>query len=202
PRPRDPFRSARLIYRAITPADDAVFAAIDADRIGYMNSNSTNIKLPGPADTERFRKSVSEEMMGAIICLPAHITTTISSSGTTSTSTPVTSIGQIHLKGSSPHLRHHRHTELGLDILPEFQGKGYGSEAIRWALDYAFRRAGLHKVRVRAFEWNEGAIRLYGKLGFKHEGRERECLWHEGRFWDGIQMGMLEDEWRDLQKEE
>lgn len=90
---------------------------------------------------------------------------------------------------------HHRRTEIGIDILPPFQGQGYGSEAIRWALEYAFSRTGMHKVRICAFEWNEGACRLYRKLGFKEEGRNREAMWHEGRFWDVVDMGMLDREW-------
>jgi RimJ/RimL family protein N-acetyltransferase len=194
--PHDPFRSARLIFRAITPADDAVFAAIDADRIGYMNSNTSNINLPGVFDAEKFRKSVSQELLGAIICIPSPNT------GYSDPSPLPIPIGQIHLKGCGQMYRHHRNTELGLDILPAYQGHGYGSEAIRWALDYAFKRAGLHKVRIRAFEWNDGAIRLYEGLGFKHEGRERESLWHEGRFWDGVEMGMLDREWWELQKKD
>ena len=55
-------------------------------------------------------------------------------------------------------------------------------------------------MSVRAFEWNTGAIKLYERLGFKHEGRGREALWHEGRWWDGLEMGMLEGEWRELVK--
>lgn len=99
-------------------------------------------------------------------------------------------------------MAHHRNTEMGIDILPPYQGKGYGTEAIRWALEYAFHRAGLHKVRIRAFEWNEGAVRLYPRLGFALEGRERESLWHEGRFWDGIEFGMVESEWREIQRKQ
>lgn len=91
---------------------------------------------------------------------------------------------------------------MSIDILPLYQGKGYGSEAIKWGLNYAFKRAGLHKVRIRAFEWNEGAVKLYERMGFKHEGRERESLWHEGRFWDGLELGMLDREWWAMQKEE
>lgn len=89
---------------------------------------------------------------------------------------------------------------MAIDILPLYQGKGYGSEAIRWGLNHAFKRAGLHKVRIRAFEWNDGAVRLYERIGFKHEGREREALWHEGRFWDSIEMGMIDREWWEMQK--
>jgi RimJ/RimL family protein N-acetyltransferase len=110
-------------------------------------------------------------------------------------------IGEIHLSKLAPGAQHHRWTEIGIDILPNFQGKGYGREAIEWALDYAFRRAGLHRVKIRAFEWNTGAVKLYEKLGFKHEGRERETLWHEGRWWDGVMMGMLEGEWWAAQRQ-
>jgi hypothetical protein len=37
-------------------------------------------------------------------------------------------------------------------------------------------------------------------LGFTHEGREREMLWYEGRWWDSVEMGMLEGEWWALEK--
>lgn len=196
-KPRDPFSSARLIYRAVTdsPSDIALFAAINDDRIGHENSNGSNIKLPTPADAEKFRKSLQDDLLGAIICLAPD------ESNSDLGLQQLTPIGQIHLTGLGQRTQHHRRTEVGIDILPEWQGKGYGSEAIRWALDYAFRKAGLHKVRVRAFEWNVGAIKLYERIGFKHEGRERESLWHEGRFWDGIEMGMIDREWWELQKE-
>ncbi|ORY14030.1 acyl-CoA N-acyltransferase [Clohesyomyces aquaticus] len=110
-------------------------------------------------------------------------------------------IGQILLSGSSVRTTHHRNTEIGIDILPPFQGQGYGTEVILWALRIAFERFGLHRVVIRAFEYNEGAVRLYRRLGFKEEGRSRESLWFEGRWWDGFSFGMLEGEWRELRKE-
>jgi RimJ/RimL family protein N-acetyltransferase len=184
--PRDPFRSARLIYRAVrNPEDDTLFAAINDDRIGYINSNGSNIKLPTPSDAVAFREQVAGELLAVAICLPS----------SEDTLTPGIPIGQIHLKGYPPQLMHHRVTEISIDILPEWQNKGYGGEAIKWILEYAFLRAGLHKVRIRAFEWNEGAMRLYERLGFKLEGRARETLWHEGRFWDSVEYGMIDREW-------
>ena len=112
-----------------------------------------------------------------------------------------TPIGEIHLNGSSPRTVHHRRSELGIDILPAYQGQGYGSEAIRWALEWGFKRTGLHKIRILAFEWNEGAWKLYRRLGFVEEGRHREAMWHEGRFWDCIELSMLDREWWALEKE-
>lgn len=48
--------------------------------------------------------------------------------------------------------------------------------------------------------YNEGAVRLYEKLGFKREGVEREAIFSNGKFWDIIELGMLEREWRELQE--
>ncbi|KAF2799814.1 acyl-CoA N-acyltransferase [Melanomma pulvis-pyrius CBS 109.77] len=207
--PTDPFRSARLIYRAVdTPGDNALFSAINDDRAGYVNSNAKNITLPGTADAQRYQKYVVDDtLLGAVICLPSASTSNLTSDErkdvedrdleNTARRVPEAGIpiGVVHLSALSLRMTHHRNTEIAIDVLPAYQGKGYGSEAITWALDYAFRRAGLHRVSVRAFEWNEGAVRLYERLGFKHEGRGRETLWHEGRWWDGIEMGMLDREW-------
>ena len=47
---------------------------------------------------------------------------------------------------SPPKSRHHRSCSLGIVIASGYQGKGYGTEAITWALDWAFRIAGMHAV--------------------------------------------------------
>jgi RimJ/RimL family protein N-acetyltransferase len=207
-----PFSSTRLEYRAIRPADTALFKAIAADAIGFINSSITNIKLPTESDANSFMKECAENyLLGAAIWLkhPNDITDEqkvelVEKAKKEGKEHMVevwgNAIGEVHLSLLSHGSTHHRSTEIGIDILPEYQNRGYGSETLNWALDYAFRRAGLHRVQIKAFEWNEGAVRLYEKLGFRHEGREREAYWHEGRFWDGVRMSMLEQEWRELQK--
>jgi RimJ/RimL family protein N-acetyltransferase len=75
-------------------------------------------------------------------------------------------------------------------------GRGYGSEATALMLEHAFGVLGLHRVALAVFEYNERAIRAYRRVGFSVEGRSREAIWREGRFWDEIQMSILEDEWR------
>lgn len=190
------------MYRAIQfPGDNALFAAINEDRMGYMNSNASNIKLPDASDAEKFQKSVSEELLGCVICLPPDDAQGIEEANDPLAPTKYgPAIGQVQLKKLPFHMQHHRFSELGIDILPAYQGRGYGSEAILWILDYAFRRANLHRVNIRAFGWNEGAIKLYKRLGFKEEGRKRDELWHEGRWWDGVEFGMLDREWWSLQE--
>lgn len=89
---------------------------------------------------------------------------------------------------------------MAIQILPEWQRKGFDGEAIEWILGYAFRSAGLHRVGIRVFAWNEGAVRLYEWLGFVVEGRERQKYWHEGKWWDDIVWELLEGEWRAREK--
>lgn len=86
---------------------------------------------------------------------------------------------------------------MGIRIIPEGQGKGYGSEAIKWVLEWGFLVAGLHRVSIGCFAFNEGARRLYERLGFVVEGRTREVAWKNGGWHDCIEMGMLEGEWRE-----
>jgi ribosomal protein S18 acetylase RimI-like enzyme len=222
PKPYTPNDSERLCFRGVRPTEDLpLFTEIAHDQAGFANSNLGNIGLPAPSDVEKFVKALGEEcLLGAVIWLkPEHDTEQGGAqrgeeggeAGTKESSSKErdsalksrwgTAIGEIHLSRSSPATAHHRATELGIDILPAYQGRGYGVEAINWALDYAFRRAGLHRVRVRALGWNEGALRLYERLGFTWEGRERERLWHEGRWWDCVEYGMLEGEWWAMQRE-
>ena len=56
----------------------------------------------------------------------------------------------------------------------------------------------MHRVSIAAFSFNEGAVRLYQRLGFVLEGRTREVAWYNGKYHDTIEMGMLRDEWLKL----
>jgi hypothetical protein len=46
------------------------------------------------------------------------------------------------------------------------------------------------------FAFNERAIRAYHRVGFVTEGKSREAIWRDGRWWDEIHMSVLEPEWR------
>jgi RimJ/RimL family protein N-acetyltransferase len=74
-------------------------------------------------------------------------------------------------------------------------GRGYGTEATRLMLDHAFTTLGLHRVALSVFEFNTRAIRSYRRCGFQQEGRARDAIWREGRWWDEISMSVLEPDW-------
>jgi RimJ/RimL family protein N-acetyltransferase len=73
-------------------------------------------------------------------------------------------------------------------------GRGYGTEATRLMVEHAFESLGLHRVALAVFEFNARAIRAYIRAGFRVEGRSREAIWRDGRWWDEIQMSVLADE--------
>jgi RimJ/RimL family protein N-acetyltransferase len=81
---------------------------------------------------------------------------------------------------------------IGIDD-PAYLGRGYGTEAIRLALTYAFS-TGLHRVSLRVLASNTRAIACYRKCGFLEEGRERESAFINGRWEDDIIMGVLDRE--------
>ena len=91
----------------------------------------------------------------------------------------------------------HRNRSASFGILigePDARGKGYGTEATRLMLDYAFTALGLHNVLLTCYEFNLAGQRAYQKAGFKEIGRRRQCRWLNGRLWDEIFMDCLATE--------
>lgn len=75
------------------------------------------------------------------------------------------------------------------------RNKGYGTEALRLTLRFAFHELNLHRLQLTVFSYNLPAQRLYEKLGFRREGVFRECLLRDGQRHDMILYGLLASEW-------
>lgn len=95
-----------------------------------------------------------------------------------------------------------RCAEIGIVIgSQENINKGYGREAIHLILEFAFHRMNLHRIELEVHDYNERGYRCYKNCGFKEEGRQREKLFHKGKYCDKIQMGILKEEFSSLEKE-
>ena len=58
--------------------------------------------------------------------------------------------------------------EVGIAIMErEYRGRGYGTEALRHVVEYAFNKLGLTLLGLTAFPSNQRAIRAYEKVGFR-----------------------------------
>jgi RimJ/RimL family protein N-acetyltransferase len=76
----------------------------------------------------------------------------------------------------------------------EFQNRGYGQEATRLLLDYAFNLLNLNSVMLGVFAFNERAIAAYRKVGFREIGRQRQGRIIGRQAYDVVLMDMLANE--------
>lgn len=60
--------------------------------------------------------------------------------------------------------------EIGWTILPEFQGRGYATEAAARAIAFAYDELGWATAMSAIFPGNEQSFRLAGRLGAQHDG--------------------------------
>ncbi len=74
-------------------------------------------------------------------------------------------------------------------------GKGYGTDAMRIILRFAFAELNLHRVSLSVYASNARAIRSYEKAGFAVEGRLRQVVHRDGQRTDEVFMGILRQEW-------
>ena len=65
---------------------------------------------------------------------------------------------------------------------PALRGKGYGEEALRLILEYAFIHLHMERVTIDHFEKNRIAATLYDKVGFTNEGLMRNAGKKNGKY--------------------
>jgi RimJ/RimL family protein N-acetyltransferase len=105
---------------------------------------------------------------------------------------PPVLVGHIGLWGAGPK---DRCASLGIGFGREHIGRGYGTDAMRVIVDYGFRELGLHRIQLGVAPFNPAGIRAYQKAGFVEEGRRRESVLHDGRWYDEVLMSILDHEW-------
>lgn len=75
--------------------------------------------------------------------------------------------------------------------------KGYGTEAMILALNYGFGMFNLHRIELEAYPFNNRAVHVYEKIGFKREGIRRDGAYYNHKYYDMITMSFLEHEFRE-----
>lgn len=205
------WRSERLLYRPVMSSSDEDVAFLDG-----MNSDPVTFGMGGGAlhrpqtkDTAKGLAALLEKSyLAVMICLATEHkeeegTKDTSASeaprSVSSTSAKPQRIGFVCLGmgGDNPIWpgNFSRSQRLSISLVAEYQGKGYGTEAIRWVLDWAFRFGNLHRVGLDTLEYNMGARKVYEHIGFVYEGRQREVTFMGGRYWDMLQYSVLKSEW-------
>lgn len=78
---------------------------------------------------------------------------------------------------------------LGMGLLPEYRGKGFGQQLIEITLQHVNNNSKIEKVELNVFESNENAIKLYRKFGFFEEGKRLKSRKIDGMYDNEILMG-------------
>lgn len=91
----------------------------------------------------------------------------------------------------------HRSATLGCGLARrEESGHGYGSDASRVLVRYAFDHLDLARISASTTERNRAGQRCLEKMGFVQEGRDRQAIYAAGQRWDRLRYGLLRSEQR------
>lgn len=89
----------------------------------------------------------------------------------------------------------HGTAEIGISLGDaQERGKGYGTEAVRLLLGYAFHHLNVWNVWLDTAAYNYGAIRAYEKAGFREIGRRRGARIAGGSRHDIVLMDCTRDD--------
>lgn len=90
--------------------------------------------------------------------------------------------------------------ELGIALGKDHWGKGFGQDAVRTLVDYAFTYLNVNRISLQVLADDLRAIGAYQKAGFVDEGRLRQGAWLRGRFHDELLMSVLREAWKSHRK--
>ncbi|MCZ2108320.1 MAG: GNAT family N-acetyltransferase [Dehalococcoidia bacterium] len=101
-------------------------------------------------------------------------------------------IGGIGLEHVNPE---NRSAELGIALGDKtYWNGGYGTDAMRVLCRFGFEQMNLQRIQLDVHADNTRAIRVYEKVGFKHEGTRRQAFYSFGSYRDVLVMGLLRGE--------
>jgi L-phenylalanine/L-methionine N-acetyltransferase len=97
-----------------------------------------------------------------------------------------TLVGRLSV-GRDPHPASAHVADVGLMVALDARRQGVGTALLQAAVDWA-REAGIRKLELHVFPWNEAAIALYEAFGFVREGFRKGHYRRGGEFVDAILM--------------
>lgn len=85
-------------------------------------------------------------------------------------------------------------------INSQYRHNGYGLDAARIVLRYAFHELRLQKCNSGCVSINAASRALHLKLGFKEEGLRRRSIYMNGRYYDDLMLGLLREEFDEAEE--
>lgn len=97
-------------------------------------------------------------------------------------------VGRLSL-ARDPHSASHHVADLGIMVAAGHRRRGVGRALLEQALSWA-RDAGVRKLELHVFPWNEPALQLYESFGFVREGLRRAHYRRGDEYVDAILMAL------------
>jgi len=85
---------------------------------------------------------------------------------------------------------------LGYFMLPEYQGKGYMSEAVREVIRFAFEENQVYRISTGCLAENKASERIMQKCGMIKEAEYKSYVWYDGKMKDRVEYRLLKEEWK------
>lgn len=160
-----------VVVRRATPGDAAALVAlgraVSSEPEGWLITDSDWRDL---ADERRYLRAVRRSPHAAVFVAE----------------TPAGVVGRLSLaRDSHPASRHV--ADVGLMVAAGHRRRGIGSALLEQAVEWA-REAGIEKLELHVFPYNEPAIRLYERFGFEREGVRRAHYRRAGELVDAVLM--------------
>lgn len=90
--------------------------------------------------------------------------------------------------------------EMGIVLYRSAQwGRGIGTRVLQMWSSHLFEQLPVARVGLTTWSGNERMMRSASKAGLQVEGRMRKCRIVDGKHYDSIRMGMLREEWEQMQ---
>jgi RimJ/RimL family protein N-acetyltransferase len=170
-------RGDRVVLRPIQASDhERLYELVETIEVRSLSSNDP----PVPLSFEQFKaryEAAEEEAAGAWFVVEVD--------------------GEVVGECGLHSIEHYQQrAEVGISLGKEYWGRGYGQDAVRTLLGYAFRTLNLEKISLHVIAGDERAVGAYRKAGFVEEGRLRSHLWYDGTRQDELVMSVLRDDWK------
>ncbi len=99
-------------------------------------------------------------------------------------------MGMIDLFDFNPQ---HKRAGIGILIHPDFQNKGYASEALALLIKYAFSHLQVHQLYANITLDNSKSLSLFKKHNFKEIGIKKDWILSEGKFKDEVLFQLIKE---------
>jgi diamine N-acetyltransferase len=99
-------------------------------------------------------------------------------------------LGMIDLFDFNPQ---HKRAGVGILIHPDFQKKGFASEALSLLITYSFRYLQLHQLFANITLDNDRSLELFKKHNFVEIGIKKDWILSEGKFKDEVLFQLIKE---------